>query len=285
MERVVHWFLLTTAISYSVLHGGGESSVALPVVILDGGDPELRGVTEVAAGLINNSSRILPGYHLDIMNREGGCGFPPFPGLAPFPELWGPGREEAPAVVGIIGPACSSSVLFAGSLLARDDVSPINIHMAESHLLECRENYPKSFGIAGSLSALYYASIQLIKANNWTKVNVFYDESHLSSLYNFDQSLRDDYIISEYFVSNTPLTYIPLNESKRESRITFLFLNEEILRKVLCLAFHSNTTFPAYQFVVANSNYSAIVNNPVVLSRNRRPLYCLANCLGLYLLV
>ena len=274
------WSLLFFAVSCSVL-GSCQLKVPLSIVILDDGEMQNSMVLELAASLINNSSSILPGHHLQLPRREGWCGSPPAPGLAPFPvaeALWGTREEEDPAIVGVIGPTCSSSALFLGSLLERDDSSPVSIHMAESHLLENRERYPKSFGIVGSSSLLLHASIQLIRMNNWTKVNVLYDESHLyhsSSLYNTDESLRDSFTIREYFVSSLHLTYIPLNESKRESRITFLFMSsEDLVRKVLCLAYHSGVTFPAYQFVIGNVNYTEVINSSITFNHNRKWLSC-----------
>ncbi len=280
------WFLIffsiLSTVSCSVLRGR-ESSIALPVVILDNGDPEVHNITtELAASLLNSSSSILPGNHLQLLWREGWCGpNNPALGLAPFPvagALWGP-REENPPIVGVIGPTCSSSALFLGSLLGRDETAPINIHMAHSHLLESREKYPKSFGIVSSSRLLFHASIELMRMNNWRKVSVLYDESHLyhsSALYDTDQSLQDNFTVIEYFISASHLTYIPLNESKRESRVIFLFMNEDLVRRVLCLALHTNVSFPAYQFVIANIGYTKeVLKTPILFTHGRNRFTCL----------
>ena len=254
---------------------GVEKNPPLLVIVLDSdGDREMSSTTEaleLLASSINNSSSILPGHHLQLLRRDGWCGYPPEPGLGPYPTaevlLGARGKEQPVTAMGIIGPTCSSSALFLGSLLRRDDTAPIQIHLAQSHLLEDREGYSKSFGIAGSSSLLLRASVELIKMNGWTEVSVMYDESHLYhpfSFHSIDQGLQNsNFAVNEYFVSGIH-TYIPLDQVKRESRIVFLFLHRLLVRKVLCLAFRQRVTFPVYQFVIAGVNFAEVVNNSAV---------------------
>lgn len=174
--------------------------------------------------------------------------------------LLGGDREEAP-IVSVVGPACSASAMFVGSLIGRDVSSPVNIHVAESGDLESRSSYPNSFGIVSTSNFLLHAAIQLIRANGWNHVSVLYDESHLyhsSALYKLDHTLSTNFSIKEYFVSSTHLSYIPLSDVALESRIIFLFMSGDLTRRILCLAFQNNTTFPAYQFIVT-ADYSVMM--------------------------
>lgn len=276
------WFLLFVA-GCSFLQLIVVADFVLPVVILEDNSvcremQNLIEVLEFEADIINNSTSLLPGHRLQLLWGEW-CGFPSSPGLALLPEaraLWG---NKKPPVMGVIGPTFSKSTMFVGDLLQRGSMPylPIHIHMAKSRLLENRVKYPKSFGIVGSSSQLLAASIQLIKLNNWTKVNVFYDESqlyHSSSLYEIDQGLQNDLTINEYFISAFSPLSVPIDEAKSESRIFFLFMNEELVKKVLCLSFRHEVIFPAYQFVIADVSYPQIANSSIEFAQNRKLFSC-----------
>ena len=61
---------------------------------------------------------------------------------------------------------------------------------------------------------------------------------------------QDNITINEYFIS--PLyNDISLNDSKFSSRVTLLFMREELVQQILCKAYHLGLVFPAYQFVVS----------------------------------
>lgn len=244
-------------------------------------------IAEVAVEIINNSSDILPEHELQLVRCESGCANPL--GLVPYQAanvLLKTADEENPAFVGIIGSTCSSSALFLGSLIGRN-VPLINIHLAASSLLENHSKYPNSFGIVGSSSLLLHSTIELIRRNRWSYVNILYDESqlyHTSALRNLDHSLFHNFTVKEYFVSAIHFTYIPLSEIKHKSRIMFLFMREELARKVMCLAYHSGLLFPAYQFVLADIDITTFVGSITFIDHNRRSYDCSAHELAVSLL-
>ena len=209
-------------------------------------------IEELAVDVINNDTSVLPDYQLQLMKMDSGCGDPP--GLTPYlaaTVLLGGDREEP--IVGVVGPTCSSSAAFVGSLIGRDESLPVNIHVAVSGDLERRSSYPNSFGIVGTSNFLLHAAIKLIRANRWNHVNILYDESqlyHTSALYELDHTLATNFSIKEYFVSSAHLSYIPLPDVILKSRIILLFMSEDLAWRILCSASHKNITFPAYQFVV-----------------------------------
>ena len=206
-------------------------------------------IEELAVDVINNDTSVLPDYQLQLVKMDSGCGDPP--GLTPYLAATVLLGEDP--IEGVVGPTCSSSAAFVGSLIGRDESSPVNIHVAVSGDLERRSSYPNSFGIVGTSNFLLHAAIKLIRANSWNHVNILYDESqlyHTSALYELDHTLATNFSINEYFVSSAHLSYIPLPDVILKSRIILLFMSEDLAWRILCLASHKNITFPAYQFVV-----------------------------------
>ena len=99
--------------------------------------------------------------------------------------------------------------------------------------------------------------------NNWSVVNILYDNSQLYHAFELNQ---DNITINEYFIS--PLhNDIPLSDFKFSSRITLLFMREELVQKILCKAYHLGLVFPAYQFVVSvDPPFSPIVNRSITIN-------------------
>ena len=228
-------------------------------------------LAESAVRDINNSSDLLPAHQLHLLRKESGCdnSF----GLAPHQmaqvlheELSDREEEGETVLVGVIGPTCSKSALLLGYLLRQSLVTLPYIHLATSSQLESLAEYPNSFGIVGSSSWLLRTAIELVRAYNWSVVSVLYDESGLyqsSALYNLEEELRENVTINEYSVSAIHSSYIPLAELKRESRIVFLFTSEEFSRRVLCMGYHMDLVFPAYQYVLARGSPHTLLRESV----------------------
>ena len=159
---------------------------------------------ELAVEMVNNQSDLLPDYHLKLCRGRSGCNVPSGPTQWLIQDVLQRKGDEARPVLGIVGPTCSSSVALLGSLVSRDEVALLNIHMSAPD----QENYHNSFGVLGSYVSLLHSAIQLIRLNNWSSVSVLYDNSILyqsSTLYNLDQSLREVCIIHEFFISASHL--------------------------------------------------------------------------------
>ena len=215
--------------------------------------------------LVNNSTLILPDYQLQLIRGNGGCNDPP--GLSPFLAagvLSGTGLT--PGIIGVIGPLCSSSAVFLGSLVAREELALIDLHFGVSACLESRSDYPNSFGVVGSSGLFLHTAMELIRLNNWSVVNILYDNSQLYHAFGLYELNQDNITINEYFIS--PLhNDIPLSDFKFSSRITLLFVREELVQKILCKAYHLGLVFPAYQFVVSvDPPFSPIVNRSITIN-------------------
>ncbi|KAL5459977.1 hypothetical protein EMCRGX_G033380 [Ephydatia muelleri] len=188
-----------------------------------------------AIDLINNES-IIAGYKLDLIETSDDCDIS-WNGIANLVrKLYYSDKQ----VIAIVGPDCSSVAQVVGSLLGLPQISLINIHLATSYALSNRTLYPYSFGINAPQFLSVAAFAAIIDHNTWSRIGILYDPSVL------------DYLRCEFaFTSYVSLTYFPLAGLKATYvRIIVSFLGRELQKKVLCLAYHMNMTYPRYQWIL-----------------------------------
>ncbi len=152
--------------------------------------------------------------------------------------------------------------------------------MTQSLKLENREIYPNSFGILGSTKILIQSVLQFTRLKKWCNVSLLHDESILdSSLDTFlEINQTRNCKMKNYFTS---LTYIPLTDIKRASRVVILFMAEDLVRRVMCLAYHDNMYFPAYQFLVAGScNIKYLINSSISFIHDCKDYICTADMMN-----
>ena len=245
---------------------------------------DLYTAETLAVEWINNRSDILPYHQLQLIRGDSGCNCPSGPALslAKAKDLWRPRRDRDSPILGIIGPTCSSSALLLGSLVGPDKINLINIHMTQSLKLENREMYPNSFGILGSTKILIQSVLQFTRLKKWCNVSLLHDESILdSSLDTFlEINQTRNCKMKNYFTS---LTYIPLTDIKRASRVVILFMTEDLVRRVMCLAYHNDMYFPAYQFLVAGNINVKYLNFSISFVHDHKEYICTVDMLNMVL--
>ena len=213
--------------------------------------PTLFIAKQLAVELINNRTDILNGYTIDLIQGDSGCNLRSKANQATFEKLL---FNTAEPPVGIVGPGCSNSALTVSSLIRRQELSMLTIHVAGSLLLSNRSLYEYSFGTLDSTTVFVEASLALMRRNDWKKVGILYDESRLyysSTAREFEMDLRSTNF--SYFSSAVYDTYIPLDVIVAERiRVIFLLVGPDFLSRILCLAYHSNVKYPIYQFIIVS---------------------------------
>ena len=200
--------------------------------------------------LINNNSDILNGYTLKLLQGDSGCNIRSKANQVFFEHV----MYGSSAPLGIVGPGCSNSALTVSFLSGQRQFSILTIHVAGSPLLSDRTLYNYSFGTLDSTEVFVWASLALMRKNNWEPVGILYDDSRLfysSTVYRFEEHLTSANI--SYFSFAVYDTFIPLNVLVMERiRVIFLFVGPDYLSRILCLAYHSNMLYPIYQFVTVS---------------------------------
>ena len=269
--------ILAFVLAFSV--SGGEPSAKTTVAFLtllpypdaipslhpswDGG-PDVLPVVELAVEMINNRTDILSEYNLVLINDDGGCDIvtKAFTSIGHRVTLPDPNRP----IVGIIGPSCSSSTLAVAPVSGREELALINVHIGGSPLIQDRTKHPYAYGMLDSSYQYVQTTYALMRRNNWKQVSVLYEETrtYFRSLF---QVLQRD-LGREIPVGKLPFssavydTYLPLATIREQLlRIIFVFTGSGFANRIICLAYHQDMVFPAYQFVLVNRGITEFSRN------------------------
>ena len=254
-----------------------RSTAAVQPVWSEGPSVYLAG--ELAVELINSHLNILDGYTLELLRGDDGCNIIPRVSVALTDGLFNRNKQ----VLGIIGPGCSASGLFASRIICTRErnISLLSLHLGGSPLFSNeRETFPYSFSMLDSTDALANAIIRLMKRNSWSSIIVLYDESQIfftTLLEYLEQRLGKNISIpiSSLIFEN----HIPFDEIRdSEKRIILLLVGPNLLSRILCIAFggdfHQGLNFhhPLYQWVLVTSVFDDLVS--ISTTYEGRPVTC-----------
>ena len=216
----------------------------------------LSSILDLLVERINEDPHLLPCYELELVYRKGGCDERFLESLVSglFPQ-------DRSKVVGILGTGCSVSAIEAVKLASRPEVRLVVVHNGGSQMLE---NYDNSIGILGSPISLIDLSLALIKKNDWHNVHILYESDHqyyLEMKSSFLNRLTQNGVTTAV-VSPLYSFFYPLSEIRSSRvRIVFLLSSLEHSRRMLCLAYHMELVYPAYQWIILTHTLSDIMTS------------------------
>jgi ABC-type branched-subunit amino acid transport system substrate-binding protein len=218
----------------------------------------------LAADLINNSSDILGGYTLELINSDGGCDIVDNARISVVRHVIAqPGQKP---LVGIIGPGCSSSTLAVSSHLSHRELALINLHLAGTPLIENRRDFAYSLGVLGSSYGFVNATVALMRKANWKRIAVLYDEERTFFLSTYQALERDLQLYVPdaqlAFTSAVYDTYFPIADIvELDIRVIIVLTGEEFARKIMCLGAYEEITYPRYQWIWMGRSTSEFEEN------------------------
>lgn len=234
---------LLTLFPYPDLVGDRQPSFA--------GGPGVVPAMQLAVDLLNNRTDILPDYQLELIHGDSGCNITSRTYVSFVRGI--SMNERSP--VGIIGPICSRASLVTSPLSGRDEISLIDVHLSGTHLLGNRTNYPNSFGLLGSGRTLVNTTFALMNRKSWRRIAALFDESRVfysSTFQELKRNIKTTIPNGEIvFASAVYSTNFPLQVIKDSLiRIITVFTGAELARRIMCLAYHENMLYPAYQWIL-----------------------------------
>ena len=247
----------------------------------DGGI-DIIPAAELAVELINNNSGILPDYHLELINADGGCNILTKTVISFVDNVFV--QQEKQLIVGIIGGSCSDSSLILSPLAGRDEVALINMHYGSTPALGNRELYPYAFGTLGSSQVIVDAIFAVMRKNNWKRIAALYDESRISysNTFNVLRSSIEAEILDGELVFSSPVydTMLPVASIQGQLvRIVMVLTGPEFARRIMCLAYHQNALFPVYQWFLFQRALSDFEED-VDFSYNNTRINCTKNVMA-----
>jgi hypothetical protein len=217
--------------------------------------PALVLAAELAVEMANRNSSILSGYHLNLLQKDSGCSVP-FKAVEAFAEgLLRSVYGKTSPIVGVVGPACSLSALAVGAVSGRSDIALINVHLAGTHVLQNRTQYPYSFGLIDSSDLIGRALVSLTQLAGWTdKVALFYDTSRQYSLSVSQMIGKHEAVdVTSDFLEPVGIgleELSPVIYATDKFRVIFLVVGSELLSRIMCIAYSKDFTYPTYQYVI-----------------------------------
>ena len=230
---------------------------------------------QLAVEHINNSSKILPEYTLDILIVDSGCNTD-----KARSSLFGNVVHGSMPIAGIVGPVCSEAAFVIGPLNTKGRLGVTQIIAGSSPLLNSRTEYPLTFGIVSSSLVFANAFITLIEHNQWVKISIFYesDNKYYSSVYHsFTKMFTSKFPSNNIkFAAAMSVNSAPILEvEKLGIRIVIVIASSRLTRNLICLAFHNNIQFPIYQFIIMELPVELILQEHKFVY-NRLEYYCSA---------
>ena len=203
----------------------------------------------LAVSDINNRSDVLTDYRLELLTAADGCNVNWIAVVNLIDYLY---YKEGKQIVGIVGPECSDSTKVVASITGRPEIALLNVHLGSAPELADRTLYPFSYGIRPPTSADVDAVIALFKYNKWTRAAVLYNSEMLvdyNSFLLFQEKIKGTANLT--YTSSVSTTQLPLEQLRRSYvRVIVSFLRDETLKRVLCLAYFKDMTYPRNQWIL-----------------------------------
>jgi len=157
-------------------------------------------------------------------------------------------------IIGLIGPACSSPALTLAPLLARNELSLIQISPAATSPRFQENDFNTTFTMISPSNRLVDTLIALMYENNWRRLATLYDIDrdtftpiHFYLREEFEKQPGFEIVYTSHVVNS----FYPLDGIiEARSKIILLLTKTSSTMKILCLAYHMNMVFPNYQWVL-----------------------------------
>ena len=93
--------------------------------------------------------------------------------------------------------------------------------------------------------------VSLLETARWTKIALFYDISReyyssIAQAFNRQVGQRVQRLVVGISASNL----LPIHQIRGNFRVVFLLVDTDLLNRVMCTAYHSGYSFPAYQYIL-----------------------------------
>lgn len=220
------------------------------------GGPGVIPAVRLAVDKINNSTDVLPGYRVNLIEAESGCQNQPQTAFSFVANFY---KKFSPDVVGIIGPACSESALLLGTLGARNNISLIQISpSATSPLLREISKYRNTYRTLSTTLQHLEAVTKLIAYNRWEEVALLHDSTRVYFRTTTELFLKHHSDVVGYH-SEIYSGFYPLGSVETKYKVIIVIAGNDVIREALCLAYHHSPQilFPIYQWIIVDKSKDA----------------------------
>ena len=237
------------------------------------GGPAVLHAVRLARSHINNRSDILPGYDLEVIEADSGCNIVSKYLIAFARQFIEDSKDRIMA--GIIGPGCSDATHILAPVLARDELSVIQIAPSATSSELVNPLYNTTFRIFSS-ALIYVAEFrELTRVNRWSRVALLYDGTRNVFRTSFQSYLdtKDENVTVSY-QSALYNGFFPIAEIRQlQTRVMFVFVSGGIGAKLMCMAYHLEMIFPTFQWIFHDRAEGNFIRN-ISVTHNSRTYTC-----------
>ena len=219
---------------------------------------ELLPAARVAVKEINNNPEILAGYNIQLIERSSdACGESViFDGLSNFIDNALQTTINETKAIAVLGLACSTVVASVSPIAGRDEVSLLQLAMANSDMLRDQIAFPHLWRFLSSSDGYVLAVIELMERFEWNRVGLIFDGN--SFFFNaIAETFRDKVksknytLVVDQGVDSTPgLVAAALNLVYSSGvRIIFAPITIPEYAEIMCQAAKRKLIWPGYVWI------------------------------------
>ena len=231
---------------------------------------ELLPMGRIARDEINQREDILPGYQLEVVEADSdACGYSVTRKAIVNFVSHAIGLNGTATVAGVTGLPCSTVTAMLSPLAGREEVSLIQMSMANSPALRDSSLYPHLWRTVSSSIVYVNATLALMDRFNWSTMSAIYDENgnyYYATARNLTSELRKN-------ESRNVALDIAIDESEEYiesaidqiksngSRIIFVSSTPLEAALVMCAAKQNGLISPGYQWVFHTHTLNTFLSN------------------------
>lgn len=228
----------------------------------------------LASQHINSRSDILPGYRLELIEEDSGCDIIS-KYLIAFTRQFIAGSKDR-TIAGIIGPACSDTTKFLAPIIARDQLSIIQLAPTATSSELVNEEYNTTFRIPSSSLIYTEEFAELTRRNGWKRIAIVYEGTRELFRINFQK-------FTERIGDNVTIAYqtalldgfYPIEAIRTEqTRVIFAMVPGQRAGELMCLAFHLEMIYPTFQWIFHDRQLSNFLKNITVRAQSGITYHC-----------
>ena len=288
MAGTVFFFALLTLAGFAGVHPAGSAKPTITLLTVLPYETEnftpsfneghnIAPAVNLAVEMVNNSTRVLRNYTLDLVHSNGGCDMENKAFLSFVANVI---HERSGSIAGVIGPGCSASTLAVLPLLNHPDVTLINVHGAGAPLTGDRDLFRNSLGVLGASTSQATALVHLIQWTGWRRMAVLFEDTrpYFHTIFDeFSKFITSELEPNAVLIASLQGNIYPHANIRRDNyRIIIVMAGQSLTRNLLCIAYHEGMLFPMYQWILITRHLSEFVDENVTLTVGGKTYACSA---------
>ena len=231
---------------------------------------ELLPAARVAVKEINSKTDLLAGYNIQLIERShDACSESVISqGVINFIHNALQTESNNTNAIAVLGLACSAVAATLSPIAGREEVSLLQLAIANSHALRNQSTYSHLWRFLSSSEALVSSAVQLLKKLNWRRVGLIYGGNRIvfnTMADSFREEVRSNNykLLVDHEIDSTPGFVSEALDLIQTSGVRIIFAPTAIpeLIQILCQASKRNMVWPGYVWIFPSRSLNELDAN------------------------